>query len=76
MKICLKDVRESRAVTQEAIAQHIGVTQTFISRVENGTKDMSFSLMTEIADYLDVSLDEIAGRQKPETKANLENRKG
>lgn len=73
MKICLKDVRESRAVTQEAIAKQVGVSQQFISRVERGNKSISLDLAAEIADYLNVSLDEIAGRQKPETKTNLEN---
>lgn len=70
----LKDVRTAKGITQESIANHVGVTTAFISRVEHGTKDMSFSLATEIADFLNVSLDEIAGRQKPEiNQKNLEN---
>ncbi len=73
MEIRLKDVRESRNVTQEDIAQHIGVTQQFISRVEKGTKQISLDLASDVADYLDVSLDEIAGRQKTESNQNLEN---
>lgn len=72
MEIRLKDVRESRNVSQEDVAQHIGVSQQFISRVEHGTKDMSFSLATEIADYLNVSLDELAGRQKTEINPKTE----
>ncbi len=72
MEIRLKDVRESRNVSQKDVAQHIGVSQQFISRVERGTKDMSFSLATEIADYLNVSLDELAGRQKPEINPKTE----
>ena len=73
MEIRLKDVRESRNVTQEAVAQHIGVTQQFISRVEKGTKQISLDLASDVADYLGVSLDEIAGRQKAESNQNLEN---
>lgn len=73
MEIRLKDVRESRKATQEQVAQQIGVSQVFISRVEKGTKKISLDLAAEIADYLDVSLDEIAGRQKPEVNPNLEN---
>jgi len=72
LEIRLKDVRESRNVSQEDVAQHIGVSQQFISRVEHGTKDMSFSLATEIADYLNVSLDELAGRQKTEINPKTE----
>lgn len=73
MEIRLKDVRESRNVTQEAVAQHIGVSQQFISRVEKGTKQISLDLASDVADYLGVSLDEIAGRQKPESSPNIKN---
>lgn len=73
MEIHLKEVRESRNVTQEAVAQHIGVSQQFISRVEKGTKQISLDLASDIADYLSVSLDEIAGRLKSESNQNLEN---
>ena len=69
----LKDIRTAKGITQESVANHVGVTNTFISRVEHGTKDMSFSLAIEIADYLNVSLDEIAGRKKSEVNPNLEN---
>lgn len=59
----LKEARESRNATQEQLAKQIGVSQEFISRVEKGTKKISLDLAAEIADYLDVSLDEIAGRK-------------
>lgn len=70
MEIRLKDVRESRNVSQEDVAQHIGVSQQFISRVERGTKQISLDLASDVADYLDVSLDEIAGRTKTQTPEN------
>ena len=70
MKNRLKDVRKSRHVTQEEIAKQIGVSQVFVSRVEKGTKKISLDLATEIADYLDVSLDEIAGRTWQKRKNN------
>lgn len=65
-------MRTAKGITQESVANHVGVTTAFISRVEHGTKDMSFSLATEIADYLDVSLDELAGRQKTEINPKTE----
>ena len=70
MEIRLKDVRESRNVSQEDVAQHIGVAQQFISRVERGTKSISLELASDVADYLDVSLDEIAGRAKTQKSEN------
>ncbi|MDE5885913.1 MAG: helix-turn-helix domain-containing protein [Oscillospiraceae bacterium] len=58
----LKDVRTAKKVKATELAEHVGVSKAFISRVEHGTKDMSFSIAIEIADFLNVSLDEIAGR--------------
>lgn len=66
MNIRLKDIREARNMSQDDIAKQIGVSQQFISRVERGNKSISLDLAVEIADFLNVSLDEIAGRQKPE----------
>ena len=58
----LKNIRTEKNITQEEIANRIGVTKSFISRVEKGTRDISLSLSSDIADYLDISLDELAGR--------------
>lgn len=62
----LKDLRTAKNIKLTELAEHVGVSKTFISRVEHGTKDMSFSLAIEIADFLNVSLDEIAGRTPAE----------
>jgi len=70
LNIRLKDIREARNISQDDIAKQIGVSQQFISRVERGNKSISLDLAAEIADYLDISLDEIAGRNK---QKNLEN---
>ncbi|MBR7085322.1 MAG: helix-turn-helix transcriptional regulator [Oscillospiraceae bacterium] len=69
MNIRLKDIREARNMSQDDIAKQIGVSQQFISRVERGNKSISLDLAVEIADFLNVSLDEIAGRT---VKQNLE----
>jgi len=73
LDIRLKDIREARNMSQDDIAKQIGVSQQFISRVERGNKSISLDLAAEIADFLNVSLDEIAGRQNPEVNPNLEN---
>ena len=69
LNIRLKDIREARNMSQDDIAKQIGVSQQFISRVERGNKSISLDLAVEIADFLNVSLDEIAGRT---VKQNLE----
>lgn len=74
MKIKLGTIRRKKHITQEELANHVGVNKSFISRVETGTKDMSFPLAVAIADYLNVSLDDIAGRKvKAEANQNHEN---
>lgn len=63
MEIRLKNIRTEKNVTQEEIAKRIGVTKAYICRVEKGTRDINLSLAADIADYLGVSLDELAGRK-------------
>ena len=64
MTICLKSIRETKNITQEDVAKHIGVSQQFVSRLENNTKALPLAMAVEIADYLDVSLDELVGRER------------
>ena len=63
MEIRLKNIRTKKKITQEEIAKRIGVTKAYICRVEKGTRDINLSLAADIADYLGVSLDELAGRK-------------
>ena len=63
MELRLKNIRTEKNITQEEIAKRIGVTKAYICRVEKGTRDINLSLAADIADYLGVSLDELAGRK-------------
>ena len=58
----LKELRKERNMTQEAIAGKFGVTQRSVSRWENGTTMPDISVLIELADYYDVSLDYLTGR--------------
>lgn len=69
MQIPLREIRESRNVTQTELAEQVGVSQVHISQIERGLFNMSFPLACEIADYLNVSLDELAGRTPPKRRA-------
>lgn len=70
MTICLKSIRETKNITQEDVAKHIGVSQQFVSRLENNTKALPLAMAVEIADYLDVSLDELVGRERKKEQGN------
>lgn len=60
----LKELRIKNNISQADIARHLDVSKSLICRFEKGTKDISFSLAGNVADLLDCSLDELAGRKK------------
>ena len=57
----LKDLRKEKELTQEELAQKIGVSKSNIGRYENGTLDLSTELMVKYSEVFDVSVDYILG---------------
>ncbi len=55
----LKELRGEKHLTQEQLAEILGVTNRSISRWENGVNMPDFDLVIEIANYYDVSIEEI-----------------
>lgn len=65
--IFLKELRREKQLTQEQLAEILGVTNRSISRWENGVNMPDFDLVIEIANYYDVSIEEILdGERKNE----------
>lgn len=63
----LKDLRKEKGITQEQLAEELGVSDRTISRWETGNNMPDISLLVEIADYFDVSIPEIIkGERKSE----------
>lgn len=63
----LKELRREKQLTQEALAEILGVTNRSISRWENGVNMPDLDLVIEIANYYDVSVEEILdGERKSE----------
>ncbi len=63
----LKELRKEKQLTQEQLAEMLGVTNRSISRWENGVNMPDFDLVIEIANYYDVSIEEILdGERKNE----------
>lgn len=51
----LSDIRKMRiklGVTQRKLASHLGVSQSTIAKVENGTMNVSYNLVSRIFEYL------------------------
>ncbi len=64
----LKELRKEKALTQEQLAEHFGVSGRTVSRWENGNNMPDISILVEIADFYDVDIRElIDGERKSET---------
>ena len=58
----LASLRNSRAVSQQAIADVLGVGKSAVSMMESGNRAASTDVLIALADYFDVSLDYLCGR--------------
>ena len=60
----LKFLRTSRNVTQAELAKAIGVSASTIGMYETGEREPNFETEEKIADYFNVSLDMLRGKDK------------
>ena len=58
----LRDLRLSRQLTMEQVANEVGIGKSFLSQVESGKKSVSFEKLVRIADFFEVSTDYLLGR--------------
>lgn len=58
----LASLRNSHAVSQQAIADVLGVGKSAVSMMESGNRAASADVLIALADYFDVSLDYLCGR--------------
>lgn len=69
----LKEYRISKGITQAAMAQYLGMSERGYRFYENGQREPNLSTLVLIADYLNVSLDDLVGRTFPKnTLVNTE----
>jgi len=54
--INVKIVRIKKELTQEKLAEKIGVSQNYIASIECGKANMSIAKILELADYLEVDI--------------------
>ncbi len=74
--IQLRQFRKKQKVTQFELSKVIDVPPQRISEVEHGKKDLRFQEAVKAAEYLGVSLDELAGIQKQEPATEQTERVG
>ncbi len=64
----LKELRKEKGLTQEQLSEYLGVSNRSVSRWETGTNMPDIDLVIELADYFDVSIEELLeGERKAES---------
>lgn len=64
----LKELRKSKGLTQRQVAQAIGIVERNYQKFEYGENKPSYSALLALADFFEVSLDCLTGRNKKEKK--------
>lgn len=62
----IKDLRIKSGLTQNQVAESLGVTPGYISNVENNRTAMSLRILTYYARLVGCSLDSLVGKLEPE----------
>lgn len=62
----LKHLRHSLCRTQAQMAELLGITVRGYRNYELGSREPELSILIKLADYFNVSLDELVGREFPE----------
>ena len=71
----LQELRKSRALTQEKLAEELFVSRTAISKWESGRGYPSLDSLKEISRYFSVSIDELIGSEEIISAAEEEKKK-
>lgn len=60
----LREMRKEKGLTQEQLAEKLGVSNRSVSRWENGRNMPDFDLVTEIAHIYEISIEEILSGER------------
>lgn len=69
----LRLLRQARNITQARLAELVGVSARVYNRWEKGGNIPHFETIVRLADILQVSLDELAGRTEPSAELKIRN---
>jgi transcriptional regulator with XRE-family HTH domain len=59
----IKELRQKKGVSQEALAHLAGLDRTYINSVENGKRNISIINIEKIANALEISLNDFFSHQ-------------
>lgn len=66
----LKEIRESKGISQRQAALGLNLSPTVYNRYENGIREPSNALLPVMADFFGVTVDELLGRDSTEERQN------
>ncbi|MBR3992433.1 MAG: helix-turn-helix transcriptional regulator [Anaerotignum sp.] len=61
----LKELRKAKKVTQQELSEVLGYGSTAVANYESGRNEPSLQDLVRIADFFDISLDNLLGRAYP-----------
>lgn len=67
---CIKKYRKKQGITQEKLAETIGVSSNHISKIETASTTPSLEVFIRIADALKISADQLMLRDTAESPSN------
>ena len=53
---CIKDFRKSKRLNQKDFSFKIGITQTYLSQIENGIKVPKFAVLESVSTVFDIPI--------------------
>ena len=59
----IQELRKDRYLRQEDLANAIGITRGALSNYELGSREPSIDILWKLADYFEISIDELVGRK-------------
>lgn len=68
----LRECRKEKGITQEQLAEMLGVTNRSVSRWETGSNLPDLDILIEMADYYDIELRELLDGERKSEKMNKE----
>ena len=71
-RVKLKELRKSKGIRQEDIAEYAEVTQNYYSQIETGGRTPSMKVLDKIAEYLEVNVSDLLNEQEPELNKSKE----
>ena len=71
----LKSLRKEKGITQEKLAEELGVSGRTVSRWETGNNMPDISVLIEISEFYDVSIPEIVDGERKSENMDDESKK-